>query len=803
MKLQKQNLGKVAITIAKDYYSENTNYDKLTIVQVKDSFATYISRKPIPTGVDLNNREYWIPFSSLKEDIVIDYNSFKEKYGEEITSIKADLARLDVPAVIEEMNRVVGSQLGSIEFSIDRNDTGNRLILDLRKQNGEVVSSPLPQVSSSHDGLMTSEQANKLDEVYDNKVDGIVVTATNIGARIDLTSGSDVINSSAIHTVNSTKAGLLKPTDYTKYNNFVNSKGNANGLATLDESGHVPASQLPSYVDDIVEYNGLKNFPIVGESGKLYVAREDNLVYRWSGSEYVVIPTGLALGETPSTAFAGDKGKLAYDTTVNILNEFKNPQTTTVNKAILCTTDDGYIPVRTNQYGGIEIELQRIGFDDNGEISKNQLFVYIPKANNATNGVITSTQYSKIESLPTISSKGTEKLKLLLDNDVLIAPDGGFKFKNVGGSPYLSMVYATVDFNSTGNLTTINKSFQFPDASTTVSGMMSAQDKAKVDMLPAVGSFGEANIKMIGKHGVIGRTINTSPYPPDTTRLALVVQSVNTSTLQAGETYIPIPNATANSAGMMSATDKQKLDSIDSDNIGGGNGGSSVDFNGRLLVFAKPTSHLIKAEFSDLAANIIYPTFDPATGINSTITFGLPAATSESYGIMSRSDKVNLDTLANRHIISYFGFGYDLDNNVVLTAKYTTATDSTEKVFASSIIPTATITNPGLLSANDKRFIDSLADKNVLSGVRVDRNSEDALVLQTTVISETGSSSIVETPLEFKTSDLRIGEIENLGPGSLGNNIDITKDMKLNDFIDHLLIHIGELKHRIEILENK
>lgn len=90
-------------------------------------------------------------------------------------------------------------------------------------------------------------------------------------------------------------------------------KGQANGVAELDSTGKVPASQLPSYVDDVVEYDNRAAFPEDGEDGKIYIAKDTNLTYRWSGSQYVEISPSLALGETSSTAFPGDKGKVAYD----------------------------------------------------------------------------------------------------------------------------------------------------------------------------------------------------------------------------------------------------------------------------------------------------------------------------------------------------------------------------------------------------------------------------------------------------------------------------------------------------------
>lgn len=90
-------------------------------------------------------------------------------------------------------------------------------------------------------------------------------------------------------------------------------KGAANGVATLDENGKVPSSQLPSYVDDVLEYASLPSFPSTGESGKIYIAQDTNKNYRWSGTKYAEISESLALGETSSTAFAGNRGKAIED----------------------------------------------------------------------------------------------------------------------------------------------------------------------------------------------------------------------------------------------------------------------------------------------------------------------------------------------------------------------------------------------------------------------------------------------------------------------------------------------------------
>ena len=98
--------------------------------------------------------------------------------------------------------------------------------------------------------------------------------------------------------------------------------GQPDGVASLDETGRVPSGQLPSYVDDVLEgtltnettfNNPATGKPYTPESGKIYLDTTTNKEYRWSGSKYAIISESLALGETSSTAYRGDRGKAAYD----------------------------------------------------------------------------------------------------------------------------------------------------------------------------------------------------------------------------------------------------------------------------------------------------------------------------------------------------------------------------------------------------------------------------------------------------------------------------------------------------------
>lgn len=96
--------------------------------------------------------------------------------------------------------------------------------------------------------------------------------------------------------------------------------GAANGVAPLGADSLIPAAYLPSYVDDVLEFNTLSSFPAKGESGKIYVSLDTNLTYRWTGTTYVEISKSIGLGETSSTAYPGNKGKANADAITALRN---------------------------------------------------------------------------------------------------------------------------------------------------------------------------------------------------------------------------------------------------------------------------------------------------------------------------------------------------------------------------------------------------------------------------------------------------------------------------------------------------
>lgn len=108
--------------------------------------------------------------------------------------------------------------------------------------------------------------------------------------------------------------------------------GVAGGVATLDSNGKVDSSQWPASVDDIIEAPTASQFPVTGESNKIYVALDTNLTYRWGGTAYVEISPSLALGTTHQTAGFGDESAAAYahSLMVGAQGQTRNPHNVTL-----------------------------------------------------------------------------------------------------------------------------------------------------------------------------------------------------------------------------------------------------------------------------------------------------------------------------------------------------------------------------------------------------------------------------------------------------------------------------------------
>lgn len=163
-------------------------------------------------------------------------------------------------------------------------------------------SSQLPS-SNETDPIWTDEKGNYYTK---EQIDALLIGHTSPVISVNSKTGVVVLNKTDIGLSNVDNTSDLNKPISTATQSALNMK------ADLVE-GKVPASQLPAYVDDVLEFASASNFPVTGESGKIYITADTNLTYRWTGTGYGVISQSLALGETSSTAYRGDRGKMAFD----------------------------------------------------------------------------------------------------------------------------------------------------------------------------------------------------------------------------------------------------------------------------------------------------------------------------------------------------------------------------------------------------------------------------------------------------------------------------------------------------------
>lgn len=105
MRLSVDCLGKVAVTVEENQWSNIKDYRELTIVEAPNNvYKTYISRKPVPAGTVLTDRNYWIPFSSLDEQIVLDFNSFVALWTDNLATTNTNITELNETMLQKEHN---------------------------------------------------------------------------------------------------------------------------------------------------------------------------------------------------------------------------------------------------------------------------------------------------------------------------------------------------------------------------------------------------------------------------------------------------------------------------------------------------------------------------------------------------------------------------------------------------------------------------------------------------------------------------------------------------------------------------
>lgn len=218
------------------------------------------------------------------------------------------------------------TEVNKIHVEIDNAEKVREANESIRKNNETVRISNETSRDNAEEIRKTNENIRISSETIRSQNEETRQANENIRKSNETTRQSDTADA-ITQANNATKNCVDATTDLqTKLseNYFVltSDKGLANGVAELDQNGLVPSSQLPGYVDDVIEgyFNDDKFYKdsafsedIYGETGKIYVDLETNKTYRWSGNTFIIISETLALGETSSTAYRGDKGKEAFE----------------------------------------------------------------------------------------------------------------------------------------------------------------------------------------------------------------------------------------------------------------------------------------------------------------------------------------------------------------------------------------------------------------------------------------------------------------------------------------------------------
>lgn len=361
-----------------------------------------------------------------------------------------------------------------------------------------------------------------------------------------------------------TQLGTSDDSLHKELTNFKNTKGKANGLASLDDSGKVPSTQLPSYVDVVLEFTQLDQLPKPGESGKIYVVTSTNLQYRWSGSDYVEISKSLALGETSSTAYPGDKGKATTDV-VNSLSD------NLVNDVLVSQSDKNSVsltiksitknPVKKNKEL-LLVDGEPILLTDNTPIlladnvndglydQADDKLITINQASSFTAGVMSASDKTKLDGL---------KAQAEIDTSISNVQNNLNAHINNRTNPH-RVTKEQIGLDQVDNTSDANKPISNA-TQTALNGKFSATDgnalKQRVDNIPELVA-----------------TDITVDSDNDSVNISLDKTSIVDGTLSG--TTININSATASKAGILVPTDKSKIDKI----ITNGNGTKYLSDNG-------------------------------------------------------------------------------------------------------------------------------------------------------------------------------------------------------------------------------
>lgn len=353
--------------------------------------------------------------------------------------------------------------------------SGNNIYMDIRIANA----------TASMDGLMSKEDYVELNTTIPGQIEDLKEADSNINNRIDdlddkidkeiadreaeidrienkFDGVTDKLEDALQKEIEDRKAGDTTITN--SLNAFISTKGQPGGLAELDSTGKVPAAQLPSYVDDVLEFSTKAQFPQTGETGKIYVAKDTNLTYRWTGTQYLEISQSLALGETPSTAYPGDKGKANRDALNSMPTKLTSYLTPTTSTGELVKINYKYAAKDGLNYGPLQ--------DDN---------IDIPSATTTNAGAMSAIDKGRLDDLynefGSIQNPG-DKLDSL-PNNLVTGVDATSR-----NATSVTINYKQSDLSAASNsyANPITKSQTIPAATQSAAGVMTATDKQNLDI---------------------------------------------------------------------------------------------------------------------------------------------------------------------------------------------------------------------------------------------------------------------------------------------------------------------------------
>lgn len=353
--------------------------------------------------------------------------------------------------------------------------SGNNIYMDIRIANA----------TASMDGLMSKEDYVELNTTIPGQIEDLKEADSNLSNRIDdlddkidkeiadreaeidrienkFDGVTDKLEEALQKEIEDRKAGDTTITN--SLNAFISTKGQPGGLAELDSTGKVPAAQLPSYVDDVLEFSTKAQFPQIGETGKIYVSKDTNLTYRWTGTQYLEISQSLALGVTPSTAYPGDKGKANRDALNSMPTKLTSYLTPTTSTGELVKINYKYAAKDGLNYGPLQ--------DDN---------IDIPSATTTNAGAMSAIDKGRLDDLynefGSIQNPG-DKLDSL-PNNLVTGVDATSR-----NATSVTINYKQSDLSAASNsyANPITKSQTIPAATQSAAGVMTASDKQNLDV---------------------------------------------------------------------------------------------------------------------------------------------------------------------------------------------------------------------------------------------------------------------------------------------------------------------------------